>query len=67
MKINKKQVEDILDLVWDWTDYEIEGNAHYGYDITPSLNKDMKKELGKEITKIIAPKRRPLWNILKKS
>jgi len=59
MKLTKQQINDILDLIWDWSDYEIEGNKIYGYDITPSLDKNMYKKIGKELSKIITPK--PWW------
>jgi len=69
MRLSKKKVNEILDLVWDWTDYDCEGNKYVGYDVYPSLDEKMKKELGTEIVKIIAPKKKwwKLWNTLKKS
>jgi len=61
MRLSKRQVEDILDLVWDWSDYEVEGNYLYGYDVVPSLNEKMKEELGVEIAKIVISPKKKWW------
>ena len=52
-KINKKQLECILEAIDENTDYEIEINGYHDYDVLPCISKDRMVKLLKEINKII--------------
>ncbi len=52
-KINKKQLECILEAIEENTEYEIETNGYQDYDVIPVLTEDRKTKVLSEINKIL--------------
>jgi len=58
MKIDKKQLDEIIDLIWDWTDYDVDTYGYHDYDVVPSLPTKIRQDLLEEVNKIIATKKK---------
>lgn len=56
MKINERQLKDIIDLVHDWSDFDVDSNGFREYDIMPYVNKSALPELLKEVNKVVKRK-----------
>lgn len=56
MKITMQQLEEAIELIQEWTDYDVETNGYRDYDVVPSINKDMMGDLLKGVNKILKPK-----------
>ena len=54
MKLTKEKLEQILEAVWDWTDYDIETCGYQDYDITPSMTNKDRQKVRQELEQILA-------------
>lgn len=48
MKITNKQIEEIIDIVLDYADYDVDVMGPQDYDVTPSMTKT-----GQEQTRVV--------------
>jgi len=55
MKISKRQLNEIIELVHDWSDFEVEVTGYRDYDVVPYIDKMARKCLLKEVNKVLKP------------
>jgi len=54
MKLTKEKLEQILEAVWDWTDYDIETCGYQDYDIMPSMTNKDRQKVRQELEQILS-------------
>jgi hypothetical protein len=65
MKVNKTQVEEIMDLIHEWSDYDVSVIGYHDYEIVPIIPTNVMPDLITEVNKILKSQNK-VWLKFKK-